>query len=267
MRRRLSFRNERVLYFRKCDITEEKIISIYNENAKFPVYKSKYWWGDGWDELSYGKEFDFSKPFFEQFEELLNKVPRFPLAVEEEKMENSPYTNACGALKNCYLVFNADYNEQCMYGAGISRCFDCIDCLKTIESEASYELVSCKNCAFSSYLQNCVNCSDCNFCQNLIGCKDCFGSVNLRNKKFYFMNQKCTKEVYERKITEIYKNHSLSNLRKLFTEFSKKIPTKYGTIINTESSTGDYISRSKNIKECFDCENSSRLLARLSCRR
>ena len=32
MRRRLSFRNERVLYFRKCDITEEKIISILSGN-------------------------------------------------------------------------------------------------------------------------------------------------------------------------------------------------------------------------------------------
>ena len=52
-RRRLSFRNERKLYKRKCDATGKDIISIYDETVKFPVYDQKYWWSDNWDALDY----------------------------------------------------------------------------------------------------------------------------------------------------------------------------------------------------------------------
>lgn len=68
--RRLSFRNERKLYKRKCDATGRDIVSMYSPDKKIPVYFSEEWWSDHWDPLKYGKDFDFSKSFFEQFSEL-----------------------------------------------------------------------------------------------------------------------------------------------------------------------------------------------------
>jgi hypothetical protein len=74
--RRLSFRNERKLYKRKCDATGKDIISIYSPDKQYKVYHQDYWWSDKWNVLNYGKDFDFNRSFFEQFNELLENVPK-----------------------------------------------------------------------------------------------------------------------------------------------------------------------------------------------
>lgn len=61
--RRLAFRNERTLYRRKCDKTGKDIISFYAPNAPVVVYDQTVWWGDAWDPMDYGREFDFSRSF------------------------------------------------------------------------------------------------------------------------------------------------------------------------------------------------------------
>lgn len=74
--RRLSFRNERKLYKRKCDATGKDIISVYSPASPFTVYEQDYWWSDVWDPMDYGREFDFTRGAFEQFGELMGKVPK-----------------------------------------------------------------------------------------------------------------------------------------------------------------------------------------------
>ena len=74
MTRRLIWRNERSLYKRICDFCQKKIISIYNVDVLFPVYCSECWKGDGWNPMKHGKNYDFQKPFFEQWYELFLKV-------------------------------------------------------------------------------------------------------------------------------------------------------------------------------------------------
>ena len=51
--RRLSFRNERKLYKRKCDLTGKDIISIYSPDKVYTVYEQSEWWSDKWDPLDY----------------------------------------------------------------------------------------------------------------------------------------------------------------------------------------------------------------------
>jgi hypothetical protein len=51
--RRLSFRNIRKLYKRKCDATEKDIVSIYSPDKPFTVYNQDYWWSDAWSPLDY----------------------------------------------------------------------------------------------------------------------------------------------------------------------------------------------------------------------
>lgn len=74
-RRRLLFRNERKLYKRKCDATGDTIISIYSPDKPYKVYKQDFWWSDKWDPMEYGREFDFSRTFTEQFGEFMKIVP------------------------------------------------------------------------------------------------------------------------------------------------------------------------------------------------
>lgn len=58
-----------------------------------PVYDQAYWWSDAWDFRDYGQEFDFSRPFFDQFKELLAIVPQPNLTSNYLLDENSEYTN------------------------------------------------------------------------------------------------------------------------------------------------------------------------------
>jgi len=64
-RRRLSFRNERKFYHRKCDKTGNQMISIYSPDKPFTIYDQKIWWGDDWSPNEYGLDFDFNKNFFD----------------------------------------------------------------------------------------------------------------------------------------------------------------------------------------------------------
>ena len=70
-RRRLCWRNELGLHHRKCDLTGEGIVSLYSSDKSYKVYSQNAWWSDEWDPLSYGRDVDFDRPFFPQFEELL----------------------------------------------------------------------------------------------------------------------------------------------------------------------------------------------------
>lgn len=97
--RRLAHRNERVLYLRACSATGKEIVSIYPQDAPFPVYDKTYWRSDKWDPLLYGREFDFSRPFFEQFYELRLAVPR--ININNYKSVNSPYTNQSSNNRDC----------------------------------------------------------------------------------------------------------------------------------------------------------------------
>ena len=64
MVRRMTWRNERVLYHRKSQATGKDIISMFAPDKPINVYEHDYWWSDKWDSLASGKEYDFSKPFF-----------------------------------------------------------------------------------------------------------------------------------------------------------------------------------------------------------
>src|SRR3989339_599233 len=137
--RRLSFRNERNLYNRKCDLTGKQIISIYSPDKPYKVYDQEAWWSDKWDPLEYGKEFDFSRPFFDQFKELQVVVPRVSLT--NTNSENSEYTNYTANNKNCYLIFSNSYghNENCYYGTCLSKSKNCVDSINIFDCELTFD--------------------------------------------------------------------------------------------------------------------------------
>ena len=68
--RRLAFRNERVLYKRICDLCGQNVVSRVSPDKKYSMYCTKCWWSDKWDPFDFGKDYDFSRPFFEQWKEL-----------------------------------------------------------------------------------------------------------------------------------------------------------------------------------------------------
>jgi len=70
----MLWRNERVLYKRPCAATKKDTFSMFRPDAPLVVYDKDYWWTDAWDPISYGREYDFSQPFFAQMKELIMVV-------------------------------------------------------------------------------------------------------------------------------------------------------------------------------------------------
>jgi hypothetical protein len=102
-RRRLSFRNERKLYRRKCDATGEHTISIYSPDSPYKVFDQKFRWSDGRDPMKYGKSFDSSLSFSQQFDVLFHDIPHMSLSLLHT--EQCDYSNYLVDSKNCYLVY------------------------------------------------------------------------------------------------------------------------------------------------------------------
>src|SRR3989338_915758 len=122
LQRRLSFRNERALYKNPCQLCGKDTVSRFDPEKGIVNYCGECWWSDKWDPTSYGQDYDFSKPFFKQFGNLLKQVPQFNLITLYNTLVNSNFTNMNHYLKNCYYIFNADYDERCMYGEELEHC-------------------------------------------------------------------------------------------------------------------------------------------------
>lgn len=253
--RRIAWRNEYALYNRKCDKTGREMISKYNANAVCPVYYISEWQSDDWDAEDYGQDFDKSRPFFEQFGELIAKVPRQNLMKDNTLDVNSEYTNYTGSSKNCYMVFEGDYNEQCYYSRGMASNKDCVDCLATNDCQLCYEGINISKCYNCFYCQDLDNCSECYFSSNLIGCKNCFGCDGLTQKEFYLYNENIGKEKWleffgQAKFTQ----EQVSGYNSKLEEIRLKTPKKYAKILKSENSSGDHLNNCKNANLSFDSQ-------------
>src|SRR4051812_23198507 len=99
--RRFIFRNERYLYKRACELCKKDGLSTYGPNVTRKVFCPACWWSDMWDSSESGRDYDFSRPFFEQFKELQEKAAVQSLFVLHQTIINSDYNNLAGDLKEC----------------------------------------------------------------------------------------------------------------------------------------------------------------------
>lgn len=247
LQRRLSFRNERSLYKRPCDMCGVSTISMYDPEAGITSYCGECWWSDKWDATTYGKEYDFSKSFFSQLAELIKKVPYQHLAVSYKTLENSSFTNMNHALKNCYYLFNSDYNESCMYGEEVERSRDSVDVTMIEGTQMGYESLNCNKCYEIYYSVDCESSHNTWFSKNLSGCSSCFGCINLRNQSYCIFNEQFSKDEYAEKIKEFnLGSHSfVADMKKQVRDFWLQFPHKYMHGLQNLNSTGDYIYNSK----------------------
>ena len=252
--RRQAYRNERILYNRKCDKCGTQMISLYSPDKPFPVYCQGCYWGDDWDAMSYGRDFDFNKPFFEQWKSLWDAVPKLGLLVLGESL-NSDYINDAYKLKNCYLVFDGEQAEDCYFCETFLLLKDCVDGLTLRNSELCYEAINSFNCYNCSFIRFCKDCAESNFLIDCIGCKNCFFCANQRQKQYCIFNKQYTKEDYYKKIEEINLG-DYKTLQKVKSEFEKFIisqPRKASRGLQNENVSGDNVDHCKNVFYSFDC--------------
>lgn len=254
LQRRLTWRNEHSLYQRSCDLCQQTIISMYRPDSPYVVYCQDCWWSDRWDPLSFARDYDWSKDFFTQYDELRRAVPR--VALTNTNSENSEYTNYAGNNKSCYLMFANSYgnNENCAYGVGTRKCHNAYDTLNVHDSELVYDTADSGFCHRVVGAVNCQACTeawyieDCNNCQYCIGCK------GLRNKQYCIFNQQYTKTDYEAQMQQfqLHTPAGLSSVRKQWEQFRLTVPSRYSHQLKSENCTGDYITNSANCTVCYD---------------
>ena len=252
LQQRLAWRGELNLFKRKSSYSGKPIITFYPPDAPCSVYTPEEFWSDKWDPCSYGREFDFNRPFFEQFQELLEVAP--VLSLTNSQNENCEFINCSAWCKNCYLLAGTNHNEDCYFGNYVNYCTSCVDNNFIDHCELCYECIDCKGCYNLRYSSNCHECRDSSFLYNCRGCKDCFGSVNLVNKQYCYLNEQLTKSQYEEKraALKLDTRSRVQQAQKYFDAHRLKYPHKFMIGERNDGASGNAINNVKNAHYCFD---------------
>ena len=282
MERRLMWRNERSFYKRECDLCKKKIISAYHNDLPFPVYCQKCWWGDKWDPYAYGKEFDFNKPFFEQFKDLLDEVPMLNMQNDDGIASlNSEYAYDFAFSKNCYLTVCGWYCDNIMYSYYTCYDKDTVDCFFLNHSERCYECFEGDRLFDCRYCQLCFDSMNLSFCYDMRNCQNCFMCAGLRGKTYHIRNRAYTKEEYFKQLQKenLGDVKNIQRCKKELQEMTSGLPRRFAHMIKTTMSTGHTLVNSKlarnsfwsmgiencsymictdEAKDCYDLNNSGR---------
>lgn len=248
--RRMAWRNFRYLYERTCAATGKKIFTIVPPEAPMPPYDRDYWASDAWDPLAYGRDYDFSRPFFEQFRDLLSVVPA--TNVTSQNTVNSDYGVGMD-MKNCYMCFDSGYSEDSAYGVSLQKSKQCFDTINCKSCELCYFVINTTNCYKAFFSRNCTACSDVWFSQDCSGCTNCFGCTGLRGKNYYIFNQPYSKEEYHKKL-ESFDLGSWKAIQKMRREAEAlwlRYPVRFRHGLKDAGCTGDYIFNAVDLRNCF----------------
>ncbi len=253
--RRLSFRNERNLYRTVCNLCRKPTISNYSPDSPYRVYCKDCWWGDEWDATAYGRDYNPTRSFFEQFAELLQSTPQ--LALVNANNENSEFANQTANLKDCYLLFACADSRDCYYGMRMNRDTNCVDCLIVEGSELAYECSTSQDLYNSAFCINCSNCSESRFLFDCIGCSNCLFSYNLRNQQYCIENRQYSKQEYEALAREILsgcRSHKLLQgfIEKFHALMKNQAVHEYARLRSTENCTGNYLYNCRDAHWSFE---------------
>ncbi|MBP9715293.1 MAG: hypothetical protein KBD52_02295 [Candidatus Pacebacteria bacterium] len=251
MQLRLGFKNERSFYKRICDNCKKNIVSIFSPNKIYSVWCPECWWSDDFNAENYGIDYDSSKSFFTQLNDLWNKVPK-PALVGFRNID-CHYINNAADNKNCYLVVESSNNENCINCYWIQLSRDLVDCSFTNKVELSYEVDDCFDCNKLRFSKGCHSTLESSFLLDCRNCSNCLGCINLRGQKYNIFNKQYTKEEYQEKFKS-FKLDTYSGVeafKKEFQNFIKDKPRKFAEVVNAVNSTGNYMTNVKNNRQCF----------------
>jgi hypothetical protein len=202
---RVCNRNENNLYRNVSAQSQKNIISIYAPEPlwgdPYKVYTQEEWNADTFDATVYGRDYDMSRSFFEQFGELSKAVPH--MAVVTISNENCDFTTGTGYCKNCYLINSSEYCEDCYYGKLYQNCKNVVDSAYMFGCELCYGCFSLHDSSRCTYVSFSKNSHDCLFSTSLQGCNNCFLCSNLTQKKYHFRNEPLSKEEYDKRVSEV----------------------------------------------------------------
>jgi len=256
LKRKMTWRNERNLYHRSCDLCKKDIISIYRAKSPYVVYCPSCWWSDKWRPLDLGQEIDWDRSFYEQMHELQLCVPR--LSLYQKANENCDFTNHSEHCRNCYLSTDIAESQNVYHSKWAIKSRDLIDCYSSDQVELGYEIQYMEPGYNTKFAYLCVNVSDSNFMYNCTSVKNCFMSHNLVRKEYCIRNEFVGKEAYEAFIASIDLGsyEQLAIFKKEYLEMIRIAPKRQSLVHMSEDCTGDILDRCKNVYDCYEMVSS-----------
>lgn len=253
LQRRMTWRNERSLYKDQCDFCGNAIVSMYSPDKPFTVYCKECWFSDKWDPMNFGVEYDWGKPFFVQYRNLMERVPRMGLFWQRTNI-NVDYANFIVDSKNIYLTYSAVNSENIYYSRSIDKSKDCFDCLNSNSVEMCYENVDTTRNFRTQFAVRSHDCLNSAFLFDCTNCQDCFMSSNLRNKQYVIRNKQYSKNEYKEIMDRVNlgKYSEIQALREEFDALMAASLHKFANLLKTTNCTGDNIEDAKNVKRSFD---------------
>ena len=250
MRRRLVEKRTKTLSRKMCQ-DGNQIISTIHMTKTIRSTIQKVWNSDDWNPFEFCSDFDFSRPFFPQFDALIKRTPKPALANGfSEKMQTIVINAIISKIVISVSVQIIQKTANISTVSFVSKnCFDCLNiekCEYCPMNVYDVQLVSAhKNVSIVAIL---VIYSSVLICS---GCHDCFGCTNLRNKSYYFsMNHSRKKST--KKSQRIQKSSEKNQAPIRENEWKilwKNAIYRDTNNINCEACTGDFLHGCKNITQ------------------
>ena len=241
----------------KSALSGKTIITVFPESVPFPIYDRTEFVSDAWDPLTYGRDYDQSRPFIDQFIELQSVVPH-PHQTGIKNV-NSDWTDDMWESKDAYLSRSGLHLESVSYGYRILNCKNSIDITMCWDLERSYDCLYCFKSYNLNYSFNCRDCMDSFFLYDCRNCQNCFMSWNLRNQKYCILNQPYSKEGYFKKLEEynLASHSSVETLKKEFWQHIREDAThRQDYNLQAVNSPGNFLNNDRNCYQCYFIEDS-----------
>ena len=244
------------LYRSTSNLSGRPQLSRYNPVSGHKICTTDEFFSDEVDNAEFGRSYDFTRPFFEQWNELMRDCYLQPLTILQS--ENSDFVNGGHYVKNCYLMFASTHDQDCMYGLSNYHCSDTVDCLFVTRCQFCYACNDSDGCYECRFCSDCSNCSSCFGCLDCRACNDCFGCIGLVAARYVWLNEQKTPVEYARLLAEarLETYSGLCAARAAIDELRTRSNHTVNRIINSEDCSGSYIVRSRSLEYCFHASNS-----------
>jgi|ERR1035437_8685195 hypothetical protein len=235
----------------KSDLSNNNLITVLPDKSRHPIYISTEWYGDKWDAMDYGMDYNKNESFFRQIQNLQEKVPR--PHQNGAKNTKCDWCDDAWNCKNSYLSRSMIDCEDLFYSYRNLKVKNSIDMTICFECEKSYSSSDCHHSFGLFYSDHSRDCMESSFLYDCRNCSNCFMCWNLRNKSYCIKNVQYTKEVYKEKL-KLFQLGSFSfiqSLKKDFEEIIKnKIVHRENFNLKTQDSDGDYLLDCRNCHNC-----------------
>lgn len=244
-------------WWQKHPLTGKAILTYVHPATGLKVLPDQEWYQQ--DFSSFGRPYEMSRSFFEQFRELQLQVPMLAsrnhvepqnsIAMGSHGDVNSYFSSGCENTKDSFFCAWSDTPDRSAEMHNVKQATQC------------YQIDNCFNVFNSRFLRDCADVLNSAFVFYAKDLEYCFGATVKKHKKFIYFNKQLTKEQYaeEMKKIDISCRSAVESYKKRFNELLVNDTIwPQNMNVKAEGSSGEYIISGTNCQNCYLTVGASR---------